>query len=149
VPRAAHLGLTARRSTVARSALVSETDSWASEVASELLALSYGSPLRLGLCVWATGTGRVLVLVFGAPSSIALVRSSDERALLSNAELTGRQRKDARPGPQTMYAVPAARAWWPAVGAPVERPVSLTGGISESTLHDHSVAGRAMHCDKA
>jgi hypothetical protein len=40
-----------------------------------------------------------------------------------NAELTGRQREDARPGPQTMYRAPAARAWWPAVGAPVERPV--------------------------
>ena len=40
-----------------------------------------------------------------------------------NAELTGRRRKDAKPGPQTMYRVPAARAWWPAVGAPVERPV--------------------------
>jgi hypothetical protein len=40
-----------------------------------------------------------------------------------NAELTGRRRVDARPGPQTMYRVPAARAWWPAVGAPVERPV--------------------------
>jgi hypothetical protein len=38
-----------------------------------------------------------------------------------NVELTGRQRQDARPEPQTMYRVPAARAWWPAVGAPVER----------------------------
>jgi hypothetical protein len=40
-----------------------------------------------------------------------------------NVELTGRRREDARPGPQTMYRVPAARAWWPAVGAPVERRV--------------------------
>jgi hypothetical protein len=40
-----------------------------------------------------------------------------------NAELTGRRRVDARPGLQTMYRVPAGRAWWPAVGAPVERPV--------------------------
>jgi hypothetical protein len=43
--------------------------------------------------------------------------------LRPNAELTGRRRQDARPGPQTMYRVPVARAWWPAVGAPVERPV--------------------------
>ena len=42
---------------------------------------------------------------------------------MPNAELTGRRRQDARPGPQTMYRVPAARAWWSAVGAPVERPV--------------------------
>jgi hypothetical protein len=74
---------------------VSQAYIWTVEVAAELLALSYGSPLRLGLCVWAAGTGRVLVLVFGAPSSIALVRSSDERALLSNVELTGRRRQGA------------------------------------------------------
>jgi hypothetical protein len=43
-----------------------------------------------------------------------------------NVELTGRRRQDARPGPQTMYRVPAARAWWPAVGAPVERRVRRT-----------------------
>jgi hypothetical protein len=42
---------------------------------------------------------------------------------MPNVELTGRQRQDARPGPQTMYRVPADRAWWPAVGAPVERRV--------------------------
>ncbi len=40
-----------------------------------------------------------------------------------NVELTGRRRQDAKPGPQTMHRVPAARAWWPAVGAPVERRV--------------------------
>jgi hypothetical protein len=38
-----------------------------------------------------------------------------------NVELTGRRRQGARPGTQTMYRVPAARAWRPAVGAPVER----------------------------
>jgi hypothetical protein len=38
-------------------------------------------------------------------------------------ELCGRQRKDARPGPVKMYRVPPARAWWPAVGAPLERGV--------------------------
>ncbi len=36
-------------------------------------------------------------------------------------ELTGRQRRDARPGLAKMYRVPPDRAWWPAVGAPVER----------------------------
>jgi hypothetical protein len=38
-------------------------------------------------------------------------------------ELSGHQRRDARPGPVKMYGVPPARAWWPAVGAPLERGV--------------------------
>ena len=38
-------------------------------------------------------------------------------------ELSGRRRQDARPGLVKMYRVPPARAWWPAVGAPVERRV--------------------------
>jgi hypothetical protein len=83
-PRAAHLGLTARRSAAARSALVSQADSWTGKVASELLALSYGSPLRLRPCFSAIGIDRALALVFGAPASVSLVRSSVERALLSN-----------------------------------------------------------------
>ena len=38
-------------------------------------------------------------------------------------ELSGRQRQDARPGLAKMYRVPPDRAWWPAVGAPLERGV--------------------------
>ena len=38
-------------------------------------------------------------------------------------ELSGRQRQDAEPGLVKMYRVPPARAWWPAVGAPLERGV--------------------------
>ena len=38
-------------------------------------------------------------------------------------ELSGRQRQDARPGLAKMYRVPPDRAWWPAVGAPLERVV--------------------------
>ena len=38
-------------------------------------------------------------------------------------ELSGRRRQDARPGLVKMYGVPPARAWWPAVGAPLERGV--------------------------
>jgi hypothetical protein len=38
-------------------------------------------------------------------------------------ELSGRQRQDARPGPVKMDGVPPARAWWPAVGALLERGV--------------------------
>ena len=33
------------------------------------------------------------------------------------------RRQDARPGLAKMYRVPPDRAWWPAVGAPVERGV--------------------------
>ena len=61
-----------------------------------------------------------------ASNGLAVV-TEEEAAMVEsmppNVELTGRQREDARPEPQTMYRVPAARAWWPAVGAPVERPV--------------------------
>ncbi len=38
-------------------------------------------------------------------------------------ELSGRQRQDARPGLAKMYRVLPDRAWWPAVGAPLERGV--------------------------
>ena len=38
-------------------------------------------------------------------------------------ELTRDQRQDARPGPQKMYTVPVARAWWLAVGPRLERRV--------------------------
>ena len=38
-------------------------------------------------------------------------------------ELSGRQRQDAKPGMAIMYRVPPDRAWWPAVGAPLERVV--------------------------
>ncbi len=38
-------------------------------------------------------------------------------------ELSGSQRQATRPGPVKMDAVPLARAWWPAVGAPLERGV--------------------------
>ena len=42
---------------------------------------------------------------------------------MPNVELSGRQRQDARPGLAKMYRVPPDRAWWPAVGAPLERRV--------------------------
>jgi hypothetical protein len=38
-------------------------------------------------------------------------------------ELSGHRRRDAMPGLAKMYRVPTARAWWPAVGAPLERRV--------------------------
>ena len=38
-------------------------------------------------------------------------------------ELSGPRRCDARPGLVKMYRVSPARAWWPAVGAPLERGV--------------------------
>ena len=38
-------------------------------------------------------------------------------------ELTGRQQRVARPGLAKMHREPPDRAWWPAVGASVERGV--------------------------
>ena len=38
-------------------------------------------------------------------------------------EVSRRRRWDARPGLAKMYRVPPARAWWPAVGAPLDRGV--------------------------
>jgi len=38
-------------------------------------------------------------------------------------DVTGRRRRDAKPGPVKMYSVPSARVWRPAVGAPVQQPV--------------------------
>ena len=42
-------------------------------------------------------------------------------------ELSGRRRQDAGPGLAKMYRVPPDRAWWPAVGAPLERGVRHQG----------------------
>ncbi len=38
-------------------------------------------------------------------------------------ELTGPRWQDAKPGLAKRYRIPPARAWWPAVAAPVERGV--------------------------
>jgi hypothetical protein len=38
-------------------------------------------------------------------------------------EVSWRQRQDAKPKPQKMYTVPVAWAWWPAVGAQLDRGV--------------------------
>jgi len=51
---------------------------------------------------------------------MGFIRLTKGEALV--AELTGRQRLDARPA-RCMMNQGAARAWWPAGGAPVERPV--------------------------
>ena len=55
-------------------------------------------------------------------SVVHFVRSIGELCGLT-FELSGRQRQDARPGLAKMYRVPLDRAWWPAVGAPLERVV--------------------------
>jgi len=45
-------------------------------------------------------------------------------------ELSARRRQDARPGLAKMYRVPPDRAWWPAVGAPLERGVRHQRGTT-------------------
>ena len=58
------------------------------------------------------------------PTVVFPVEAADEGFLRSlTFELGGRQRWDARPGLAKMYRVPPDRAWWPAVGAPLERGV--------------------------
>jgi len=54
-------------------------------------------------------------------SMTAVVRMSLVRRL--TFEVRREQRRDARPGPQKMYTVPVARAWWPAVGPRLDRRV--------------------------
>ena len=67
------------------------------------------------------------ISLFGGPQAkrTCSQRCEDhrDRNARHNVELTGRRRQDARPEPATMHRVPPARAWWPAVGAPVERRV--------------------------
>ena len=43
-------------------------------------------------------------------------------------ELSWHRRWDARPGLAKMYPVPPDRAWWPAVGAQLERGVRRHSG---------------------
>ena len=45
-------------------------------------------------------------------------------------ELSWHRRWDARPGLAKMYRVPPARAWWPAVGAQLERGVRPHSGAN-------------------
>ncbi|CAD5374416.1 hypothetical protein RA210_U580004 [Rubrivivax sp. A210] len=55
---------------------------------------------------------------------LAFVRDQPQAASRGlTFELSGRQGQDARPGLAKMYRVPPDRAWWPAVGAPLERGV--------------------------
>ena len=42
-------------------------------------------------------------------------------------EVSWRRRQDAKPKPQKMYTVPVAWAWWPAVGAQLDRRVRRRG----------------------
>ena len=64
------------------------------------------------------------VSVFRYSSSMRCCRKTGSSVFCAlTFELSGRRRQDARPGPVKMYGVPPARAWWPAVGAPLERGV--------------------------
>jgi hypothetical protein len=47
-------------------------------------------------------------------------RPDGSGAAFCGPTLSGRQRQDARPGLARMNRVPQGRAWWPAVGAPLE-----------------------------
>jgi hypothetical protein len=55
--------------------------------------------------------------------ALRMVEQIDFGSCCLTFELSGRRRQDARPGLAKMYRVPPDRAWWPAVGAPLERGV--------------------------
>ncbi len=63
-------------------------------------------------------------------SSSGLESSSSENVILRGLtfELSGRRRQDARARAAMMHHVPQAGAWWPAVGAPLERVVRHRAG---------------------
>ena len=60
---------------------------------------------------------------YGGRHAPVMHERCDASRLGPTFELSGRRRQDARPGLVKMYRVPPARAWWPAVGAPLERGV--------------------------
>ena len=58
-------------------------------------------------------------------------------------ELSWHRRWDARPGLAKMYRVPPDRAWWPAVGAQLERGVRLRFAVphAEYSSQRHKTLG--------
>ncbi len=75
---------------------------------------------------WAFGWNSRLgffVAVQFTPKALTLFAFHMAASRRLTFELSGRQRQDARPGLAKMYRVPPDRAWWPAVGAALERGV--------------------------
>ena len=64
-----------------------------------------------------------VVVVWFTPKALTLLVHRTAPFVLPNVRAKGRRRWDARPGLAKMYRVPPGRAWWPAVGAPLERGV--------------------------
>src|SRR4051812_14731512 len=71
-----------------------------------------------------------------------------------NVELSGRRRRDARPG--LMYRVPPDRAWWAAGGAPLERrvrqavPGRLVGDKTHGRIRANVGNGlRRLHAERS
>ena len=63
-------------------------------------------------------------------------------------ELSGRRRRDARPGLAKMYRVPPDRAWWPAVGAPLERGVRQRAAMVSVEPGSHEQSDRRAHASR-
>ena len=80
--------------------------------------LESGQVLKTGL---SSAGARVLACTDGGRKQRQRQNMRSLRSL--TFELSGRRRQDARPGLAKMYRVPPDRAWWPAVGAPLERGV--------------------------
>jgi len=88
-----------------------------------------GSPAANGRTAREEGDGGLAVRNerWSSATAFALARN----VLRPTFELSGRQRQAARPGLAKMYRVPPDRAWWPAVGAPLERGVRRCSRLRE------------------
>jgi hypothetical protein len=73
--------------------------------------------------VFLRGTRQTLLLRPRPPGALSVGQQHGLFLCGLTFELSGRQRQNARPGLAKMYRVPPDRAWWPAVGAPLERGV--------------------------
>jgi hypothetical protein len=121
-----------------RRSKAAETAEWPRQfrVRSQRTVRRTTGPRPLG---FAACDQRKLYCINRVPESWSTTTSSQaERELRGlTFELSGRQRQGARPGPVKMYRVPPARAWWPAVGAPLERGVRhrCAQPLEECTFH--------------
>jgi hypothetical protein len=62
-------------------------------------------------------------------------------------ELNGRRRHDARPWLAKMYKVPPTRAWWHAVGAPLERKVMRSPADATGAWWPQAPRTEGLHAD--
>ncbi len=97
-----------------------------SPVASDVLTVSTPAKPgdeRLALQTKANLAAEATSRAFFHWTSPSCASASEARSCGLTFELSGRRRQATRPGLARLYRVPPDRAWWPAVGAPLERGV--------------------------